>query len=42
MINLGDEQKAMEHELNNLRQQLDKSQEMIKHLQDREKQCLTK
>ncbi|XP_060596786.1 uncharacterized protein LOC132750761 isoform X3 [Ruditapes philippinarum] len=42
MINLGDEQKAMEHELNNLRQQLDKSQEMIRHLQDREKQCLTK
>ena len=42
MINLGDEQKAMEHELHNLRQQLEKSHEMVKHLQDREKQCLAK
>lgn len=40
MINLGDEQKAMEHELELLRGQLEKSQEMVKHLQDREKQCL--
>ncbi|XP_045190612.2 uncharacterized protein LOC123547512 isoform X2 [Mercenaria mercenaria] len=42
MINLGDEQKAMEHELHILRGQLEKSQEMVKHLQEREKQCLAK
>ncbi|KAL4232320.1 hypothetical protein ACF0H5_009891 [Mactra antiquata] len=40
MINVGDEQTAMEHEIETLRLQLDKTQDLVKHLQERERQCL--
>ncbi|XP_052251666.1 uncharacterized protein LOC127858511 [Dreissena polymorpha] len=40
MIAVGDDQKAMEHEMDVLRAQLDKTQEMVRHLQDREHTCL--